>query len=67
VEEFYVEDNEAYMYDLINARGHMGDGIRIEQGTQAKAYDIEREPLFNLQPTVATTLYEDVDDEDTKA
>jgi hypothetical protein len=48
--------------------GHTRNGIRIKQGTQALAYDIKREPLFNVQSAVATALYEDVDDdEDTKA
>jgi hypothetical protein len=53
----YAKDGEAYMYDLIN--GHTDNDIRTEQGTQVEAYNIDKEPLFNVTMAPAMAMYDD--------
>jgi hypothetical protein len=51
------------MFDMINNSGH-GNGIRMEEGTQADAYDIDGQPLFNVPLANCTALYADGQAED---
>jgi hypothetical protein len=55
------------MYDLINAGGHTCDDIWTEQGTQAEAYSIDKDPLFDMSTAPAMAMHDDAhDDEDTE-
>jgi hypothetical protein len=51
------------MFDMINKSGH-GNGIRMEEGTQADAYDIGGQPLFNVPLANCTAFYADGQVED---
>jgi hypothetical protein len=51
------------MFDLINNGGD-GNGIGMEEGTQAKAYDIDEQPLFDVSSANYTTIYADGQGED---
>jgi hypothetical protein len=44
------------MFDLINNGGD-GNGIGMEEGTQAKAYDIDGQPLFDVPMANCTAFY----------
>jgi hypothetical protein len=46
------------MFDLIN-NGANGNGIGIEEGTEAEAYDIDAQPLFDGPSANCTTFYAD--------
>jgi hypothetical protein len=53
------------MFDLINNGGDGdGNGIGMEEGTQAKAYDIDGQPLFDMSSANYTTFYADGQGED---
>jgi hypothetical protein len=56
--EFYSEDNEAIMFDMIDNRSH-GNGTGMEEGTQAKAYDIGGQPFFDVPSANYSTFYVD--------
>jgi hypothetical protein len=43
---------------LINNGGH-GNGIGTEEGTQAEAYDIDEQPLFDVPSANCTAFYAD--------
>jgi hypothetical protein len=61
------------MFDLINNEGN-GNGIGTEEGTQAEAYDIDGQPLFDVPSANAMAFCADgqedkesKDEEDTEA
>jgi hypothetical protein len=51
------------MFNLIN-NGNDGNGIGMEEGTQAKAYDIARQPLYDVPSANCTAFYADGQGED---
>jgi hypothetical protein len=44
------------MFDMINTSGH-GNGIGMKEGTQAEAYDIDGQSLFDVPSGNATAFY----------
>jgi hypothetical protein len=51
------------MFDLIN-NGSDGNGIGMEEGTQAEAYDIDGQLLFDVPSANCTAFYADGQGED---
>jgi hypothetical protein len=51
------------MFDLIN-NGSDGNGIWMEEGTQAEAYDIDGHLLFDVPSANCTAFYADGQGED---
>jgi hypothetical protein len=56
--EFYSEENEAIMFHMIDNSGH-GNSIGTKEGTQAEAYDIGRQPFFDVPSANYTAFYAD--------
>jgi hypothetical protein len=54
--------NEAYKFDMINNDGH-GNGIGMEEGTQAEAYDIDGQPLFDVPLANGRAFYADAQED----
>jgi hypothetical protein len=54
----YIGGDEAYMFDFINNGGD-GNGIGMEESTQAEAYDIDGHPLFDMPSANCTAFYAD--------
>jgi hypothetical protein len=53
------------MFGMLNNDGHGNDnGIGTEEGTQAEAYDIDRQPFFDMATIDCTTFYDDGQGED---
>jgi hypothetical protein len=63
MKELYAEENEAFMFDMINNGGH-GNGIGTEEDTQVEAYDIDGQPFFNVSSANCIAFYTDGQGED---
>jgi hypothetical protein len=48
--DYYCKNGDAYMYNIINGRGHFDDGLWTEKETQGEGLDIAAIVWASLAP-----------------